>query len=762
MRRRSGLCRSVIAALAVASAAIAVVGSPPSTGAAATNGDECVVVGNETYSSGVRDRSSVRTVSGAALTTVPYAQAISATTGRVAWAEFSETVSSSTQIMTSAIDGSDRRVVIDYGVDPDDHDWTSELVFSPTGEHLAWLEDDPTGKDPWLKVADVDGTSVLDTFPIEVRPDGFDFSPDGTQIAYIEANGVFDGYDIWVAPTDGSAPPTKIVDHVQSDASLPPYFPPKSVRNIEWSPDGTQLAISGRDGISSALKTAAWPEIYVLDADGSNLREVAVEPGEQEAAKSTPVWSPDGKRLVYTHAYNQDSRLAIVDLATDAVTYIAGTQGYSIDAQGADVEWSAATDHIVFQGFDQQAPLGSPGQFGVLTVPAGGGTVTNIWETDSQEPFDGPFIGLVPCDIAPPPSFNGEVPERILDTREGLGAPLAPLGPQGSIDLDVLGAGPVPSSGVEAVALNVTVTNTTAPSFLTVYPAGVDRPFASNLNWDRGGTTRPNLVVVTVGDGGAVSLYNQFGSADVIADVVGWFGDGPGYVGITPTRLLDTRENLGGAGPVTDRQTVSLQVHGSTVPTSATGVIMNTTAAEIVGAGYVTVYPDGAPEPFASNLNTLQGNTSANLVVTGIRDSGRVNFLNRTPSAQLIADATGYFESGSGYTGMTPVRLLDTRIGASFGPEESRAIPIAGVERGVPASARVAIVNLTAVAPTQAGFLTVYPSGTDRPVASNVNFLPGDVIPNLVFATIGTDGSIVVYNSHGETDVLIDVVGYFS
>jgi hypothetical protein len=75
----------------------------------------------------------------------------------------------------------------------------------------------------------------------------------------------------------------------------------------------------------------------------------------------------------------------------------------------------------------------------------------------------------------------------------------------------------------KAVVLNVTVTNTTAASFLTVYPSDATTPpTASDLNWIAT-LTVPNLVVVKLGADGRIALYNLAGSTDVIADVVGWY-----------------------------------------------------------------------------------------------------------------------------------------------------------------------------------------------------------------------------------------------
>jgi hypothetical protein len=83
----------------------------------------------------------------------------------------------------------------------------------------------------------------------------------------------------------------------------------------------------------------------------------------------------------------------------------------------------------------------------------------------------------------------------------------------------------VPSMGVSAVVVNVSVTNPTAPSYLTVFPAGQAMPTASNLNYVPGQTV-PNLAAAKLGTGGQLSIFNAAGATDVIADVAGWFDAG--------------------------------------------------------------------------------------------------------------------------------------------------------------------------------------------------------------------------------------------
>ncbi|MGA2873302.1 MAG: hypothetical protein ABSF27_06930, partial [Candidatus Dormibacteria bacterium] len=130
-------------------------------------------------------------------------------------------------------------------------------------------------------------------------------------------------------------------------------------------------------------------------------------------------------------------------------------------------------------------------------------------------------------------------PVRLLDTR----ADGETLGANASLNLQVVGIAEVPATAT-AVAINVTATDTTAPSFLTVYPTGEVLPLSSNLNWGPGDTVA-NLAIVPVGTGGEVTLYNSNGDVDVVVDLQGYFlpsGDSGGdYVPLTPQRITDTR-----------------------------------------------------------------------------------------------------------------------------------------------------------------------------------------------------------------------------
>jgi hypothetical protein len=111
---------------------------------------------------------------------------------------------------------------------------------------------------------------------------------------------------------------------------------------------------------------------------------------------------------------------------------------------------------------------------------------------------------------------------------------------------------------------------------------------------------------------------------------------------------------------------------------------------------------------------------------------------------------------------LPPVRILDTRtLSDALKPGESRLLQITGAG-GVEAGATAVVLNVTAVTPTASGYLTLYPSdAASVPVVSNVNFTPGQIVPNLTTVRLGATGAIRIFNALGFTHVVVDVAGYY-
>ena len=258
---------------------------------------------------------------------------------------------------------------------------------------------------------------------------------------------------------------------------------------------------------------------------------------------------------------------------------------------------------------------------------------------------------------APKFGFQQLTPARLVDTRSTTVA----VGPGGTLTVQVLGRGGVPTSGVGSVALNITAVAPTSSGHLIARPTGTPRPGTSTVNFGAGQTV-PNNAVLGVGSGGTISVYNPRGSTHVIVDVSGWFPVGSGVTAVPPTRVLDTRSGAA-LGPKGVR---ALKVAGTTtpsVPAAAVAVTINVTVTQATAASHLVVYPAGATRPSTSTLNMVKGSTVANATVATVGSGGQVNLYNNAGSVHVIVDVTGYLLPGMGYIPLTPVRVADTRSG---------------------------------------------------------------------------------------------------
>jgi hypothetical protein len=391
--------------------------------------------------------------------------------------------------------------------------------------------------------------------------------------------------------------------------------------------------------------------------------------------------------------------------------------------------------------------------------------------------------------------FHSLSPTRILDSRTGLGITNGPIqAGDGRInepdplirrdvaanhELKVTGVGGIPESGVAAVLLNVTAAGPTDPSYLSMFPKPARAndlyddqasygalPTTSNLNV-LPYTDVPNMVLAPVGAGGKIRIFYQSGTTHLIADVAGWIDSsgtmngGTAFTGVSPARLLDTRTGFGGTGGTfTSGQERTLHISGANgVPADATSVVLNITGANSSAIGWAAAYPAGEPRPTASNINLSPGRTRANLAVVKIGAGGDIKLLVAETNADLVVDVFGYFGPNGGMVRpIAPQRIADARGSSALGPLETRSFQVAGTG-GVPDRATAVIMNVTAGAPTSDGYLTVWPSGTAKPTASNVNFTAGQDVPNLVMVRLN-NGKVDIYNELGSTGVMLDVVGY--
>lgn len=371
-------------------------------------------------------------------------------------------------------------------------------------------------------------------------------------------------------------------------------------------------------------------------------------------------------------------------------------------------------------------------------------------------------------------------PARILDTRldasvnNGVVEPVRAGQPR---LVDVWGKGGVPNGGVSAAVLNVTVDNPSSAAFLTVYPTTGSNtpPNASNLNFVRGQTV-PNLVVTPIGDGGRVSLYTNSGELNVIVDVVGWITSdssetrGSRLSPVTPSRILDTRVGTGApAAKLNGGSTLTLQVAPPGDGYSA--AVINLTGVTPSASTYVTAYPSNVARPLASNLNLVAGQVRPNLVMVQLSPTGTIDLYNFAGQVDLVADLVGLFKAGGNRDAQTgrmkpvnPTRIIDTRLagGALAGgtvqtwdlAAQGAAAGLAEMEAG---KNKGFIGNFTATEGTAGTFMTAYP-GDPRPLASNLNVLPGENVPNLSLVSLSGSNTFSVFNNTGSVQYIFDVV----
>lgn len=242
-------------------------------------------------------------------------------------------------------------------------------------------------------------------------------------------------------------------------------------------------------------------------------------------------------------------------------------------------------------------------------------------------------------------------------------------------------------------------------------------------------------------------------------DVTAPTADQTRFEPVTPFRLVDSRQGKGtlrlGAGKVT-----KLTVGASDI----TAVSANFTAIQPSGAGYITAYNCTTDLPTVSTLGYRPGQNVANQAIVPLQNGQLC--LYSYADVDIVIDVNGYYRTsgkGSGFTPLTPHRLLDTRLagGGPLQPMKARTLRVAGVAGGAPAGAEGVALNVTAVNPAGAGWLQVSPcAGASASGISSVNFVGGDIRPNSVVVPLDDAGQVCLLAS-ATTNVVVDVTGYF-
>jgi hypothetical protein len=239
------------------------------------------------------------------------------------------------------------------------------------------------------------------------------------------------------------------------------------------------------------------------------------------------------------------------------------------------------------------------------------------------------------------------------------------------------------------------------------------------------------------------------------------------FVSIPPVRVFDSRATR----PVGQFKLLRIQVTNDlwNVPLHAKAVALNVTAVTPCGTGFLTIFPCGpTAAPVASNLNFVPGRNVANAVTVRVGTLGRV-CAYASAQTDVIVDVGGFYSNsggnGTGHAGRSPLRVTDTRSGTAFDSKNTAmtAGSIHQITLPVAAGTNGAALNVTALNPQGAGFMTVFPGPcgpANRPVVSNLNFTPGAIVPNYVAVRVPNSRLICVYSSVA-SHLLVDLDGTF-
>lgn len=366
-------------------------------------------------------------------------------------------------------------------------------------------------------------------------------------------------------------------------------------------------------------------------------------------------------------------------------------------------------------------------------------------------------------------------PCRVVDTRLANGPFGGPAISGGTSRDFAIPAGPCPGipSNAQAYSLNVTTVPHGYLAYLSAWPTGFTRPLTSIMN-SFDGRIKANAAILPAGDTSSVSVFVS-NTADVVLDIDGYFiapsGSTLAFFPLAPCRVIDTRNANGPLGGPTlqrdqSREFPILQATGCGIPASGVAAYsFNITAVPANGQGlsYLTVWPSGLQQPVVSTLNAPTGTITANAAIVPAGTGGDINVHPAGNATDLVVDINGYFASPapgslSLYT-FNPCRVLDTRQGGGAFDGEI-AVSVQNSACPVPGAARAYNLNATVLPSGVLGFLTLWPDGQGRPLASTLNALDGAVTSNMAIVPTN-NGSIDAYAA-GLTQLLLDISSYFA
>jgi hypothetical protein len=256
-------------------------------------------------------------------------------------------------------------------------------------------------------------------------------------------------------------------------------------------------------------------------------------------------------------------------------------------------------------------------------------------------------------------------PIRLLDTRAGQGncdsvsTPI-PAGTSLTTQARVTCESLTIPAAAQAIVGNATVINGSGQTgYLTIYPNGVPVPLAANIIYFPG-QVLSNAFTTTLSAGGEFNIFGER-AIDMAIDVAGYYSteandvNGAGLLFtplVRPLRIMDTRASQGNCDnvgtPIAAGTSIAvpgrITCESITIPAVAQTVIGTVTVINSNPlAGFMTMYPDGVPQPLAANMVYFPGQVLSNAFVVGLNTTTGQFRVFGERTIEAVVDVSGYF-----------------------------------------------------------------------------------------------------------------------
>ena len=335
-------------------------------------------------------------------------------------------------------------------------------------------------------------------------------------------------------------------------------------------------------------------------------------------------------------------------------------------------------------------------------------------------------------------------PARLLDTREH---PPRRLDADATIEIAI--DENVPASAV-AVAAYVTAVDAGDRGYLTVWDCDTDRPIASTVNYEAGGT-RGSVGIVGLSESRTICVFSR-ADADVVVDVQAAFvpagASGARFDPIDrPTRLLDTRD------------TGRAELLEIPLDASAELAVVSLAAIGRGARGFATAYDCSSERPPTASVNHGAFEVVNSLAFVPIDDDGAICVFVKS-GADITVDLAGTMSRDGAlvFVPAAPTRTIDTRNSTGgWSPLHGSSQTIDATV--APADAEAVSGTLTIVEPMRTGHLRAWGCGA-LPDTANVNAAAGSVLANAVTTGLGDGGRLCVF-ARTATGTVFDTTGWW-